>query len=242
MQSQVFDHSGAASSRSIAAVALCAAALCASDARAQVTVGSVRIDVSGGARSSAAARTVLAAIGVADRIARRRRESASARTASAARVLPTAERYLGVPYRWGGTSPKTGFDCSGFVQYVFAKHRTSLPRTSREMASSGTRLRPDWSALQPGDLVMFAEPGERISHVAIYTGKRRIIHASSSGGRVRYDALDTRRGKWFARRLVAARRVLTRGAALVNDLLAQQAVDAVVPTLGLDPPDHAPLP
>ena len=235
MQSQVFGSGIAASSRSAAVAALCAAALCASDARAQVKVGPVEVDVSGVARSSAA-RTVLASIGVADGVVRRRR------TASAARVLPTAEHYLGVPYRWGGTSPKTGFDCSGFVQYVFAKHGTELPRTSREMASSGTRLPPDWSALKPGDLVMFAEPGERISHVAIYAGKRRIIHASSSGRRVRYDALDTKRGKWFARRIVAARRVLTNGASLVNDLLAQHMVDAVAPTLGLDPPDHAPVP
>jgi cell wall-associated NlpC family hydrolase len=236
MQSQVLLHGSAASSRSVAAVALCAAVLCGSTARAQVTVGSIGIDVSGVARSSASARTVLAAIGVVDRVARRRR------TTSAARVLPTAERYLGTPYKWGGTSPKTGFDCSGFVQYVFAKHGTPLPRTSREMASSGKRLRPEWSALQPGDLVMFAEPGERISHVAIYAGKRRIIHASSSGGRVRYDALDTKRGKWFTRRLVAARRVLTHGAALVSDLLAQRAVEAMVRTMELDPPDHAPLP
>jgi cell wall-associated NlpC family hydrolase len=169
----------------------------------------------------------------------RRRERT---TSSAARVLPTAERYLGVPYKWGGTSPTTGFDCSGFVQYVFAKHGTPLPRTSGEMASLGKRLRPEWSALQPGDLVMFAEPGERISHVAIYVGKRRIIHVSSSGGGVRYDALDTKRGKWFARRLVAARRVLTHGAALVSDLLAREAVEAIVPTIGLDAPDHAPLP
>jgi len=220
-------------------MALCAAVLCASEAPAQLKVGSVEI-VTGSARSGATARTVLTAIGVADRITRGR--TTSARTASAARVLPTAERYLGVPYRWGGTSPKTGFDCSGFVQYVFAKHGTRLPRTSREMSSSGTRLQPRWSALEPGDLVLFAEPGKRISHVAIYAGKRRIIHASGSGRRVRYDALDTRRGRWFARRLVSARRVSPRGAALVSDLLARHAVDAVVAKLPLDPPDHAPLP
>jgi hypothetical protein len=89
---------------------------------------------------------------------------------------------------------------------------------------------------------MFAEPGERISHVAIYAGERRIIHASSSGGHVRYDALDTKRGKWFTRRIVAARRVLTHGAALVSDLLAQRAVETRSATLGLDPPDHAPRP
>jgi cell wall-associated NlpC family hydrolase len=208
MQSQCLRNVITVPSRPVAAAALCAAVLCTPRAQAQVSAGSVEIDVAKVARPSAAARTVLAAIG-------------ATRTASASRVLSTAERYLGVPYRWGGTSPRTGFDCSGFVQYVFAKHGTRLPRTSREMASSGRRLRPQWSALAPGDLVLFAEPGERISHVAIYAGSRRIIHASSSGRRVRYDALDTKRGRWFSRRIVAARRVSPRGAALVSDLLGQ---------------------
>jgi cell wall-associated NlpC family hydrolase len=229
MQSQFLRNAIRAPSGPVAAAALCAAVLCTSEAQAQLSVGSVKIDVAGAARSSAAARTVLAAIG-------------ARRATSASRVLPTAERYLGVPYRWGGTSPRTGFDCSGFVQYVFAKHGTRLPRTSREMASSGQRLRPRWSALKPGDLVLFAEPGERISHVAIYAGSRRIIHASSSGRRVRYDALDTKRGRWFTRRIVAARRISPHGAALVSDLLAQRTIDAAVPRLPLDPPDHAPLP
>ena len=229
MQSQFLRNAIRAPSGPVAAAALYAAVLCTSKAQAQLSVGSVKIDVAGAARSSGAARTVLAAIG-------------ARRATSASRVLPTAERYLGVPYRWGGTSPRTGFDCSGFVQYVFAKHGTRLPRTSREMASSGQRLRPKWSALKPGDLVLFAEPGERISHVAIYAGSRRIIHASSSGRRVRYDALDTQRGRWFTRRIVAARRVSPRGAALVSDLLAQRTIDAVVPHVSLDPPDHAPLP
>jgi cell wall-associated NlpC family hydrolase len=229
MQSQSLRTSITAPSGRVAAAALCAAVFCTSQARAQLSVGSVKIDTDGAAWSSATARTILAAIG-------------ATRTRSASRVLPTAERYLGVPYRWGGTSPRTGFDCSGFVQYVFAKHGTRLPRTSREMASSGQRVRPKWSALEPGDLVLFAEPDERISHVAIYAGNRRIIHASSSGRRVRYDALDTKRGRWFTRRIVAARRVSPHGAALVSDLLAQRAIDAVVPRLPLDPPDHAPLP
>ena len=228
MQSQSLRNAITARSARVAAAALCAVALGARQARAQLSVGSVTIDVTGAARSSAAARTVLAAI-------------RATRTTSASRVLPTAERYLGVPYRWGGTSPRTGFDCSGFVQFVFAKHGTRLPRTSREMASSGQRVRPQWSALEPGDLVLFAEPGERISHVAIYAGRGRIIHASSSGRRVRYDALDSKRGRWFSRRMVAARRVTPRGAAVVSDLLAQHTIDAVVPRLPLDPPDHAPI-
>ena len=224
MRPQVFGgHSIAAPSQRIAAAAaLCAVALHGSEARAQLKLGSIRIDVTGAAKPGAIATPT--------------------RNGSAARVLPTAERYLGVPYHWGGTSPRTGFDCSGFVQYVFAKHGTRLPRTSREMASSGRRLRPLWSALQPGDLVMFAEPGKRISHVAIYAGRRRIIHASGSGRRVRYDALDTKRGRWFARRLVAARRVSSGGKALVSDLLARHAADVGIPALRLDPPDKAPPP
>ena len=59
---------------------------------------------------------------------------------TAAAVIPTAERYIGVKYKWGGTSPNTGFDCSGYVQYVFAKHGVKLPRTSRAQASAGARV------------------------------------------------------------------------------------------------------
>src|SRR5262245_9899016 len=106
MQSQSLRNAIMAPSTPVAA-ALCAAVLCATQARSQLSVGSVRIDVAGAARSIAAARMVLGAIG-------------ATRTTSAGRVLPTAERYLGAPYRWSGTSPRTGFDCSGFVQYVFA--------------------------------------------------------------------------------------------------------------------------
>ena len=261
MQWQVVGTRVAATGRPGAAVALCVAALCAAaTAQAQVTVGGVRIDVRGG-DARATAQTVLTAIGAADRAARERRggrATTGRRPGSgdgtaptpapgapaggtAARVLPTAERYLGVPYRWGGTSPRTGFDCSGFVQYVFAKHGTRLPRTSRQQASAGQRLRPSWSALRAGDLVMFARPGERISHVAIYAGRRRIIHATGSGKRVRYDALDTPRGKWFARHLVAARRVSPRGPALVRELLGDELL-GLAPGVALDPPDAAPAP
>lgn len=231
MQSQFMGRRNAAVSHPVAAVALCALLLCATKASAQVAVGPINIDVTGDAGK------VLTAVRVAERVARERRTT----TVSAARVLPTAERYLGVPYRWGGTSPKTGFDCSGFVRYVFAKHGTRLPRTSRQQASSGQRLRPVWSTLRAGDLVLFAEPGRRISHVAIYAGRRRIIHATGSGRRVRYDALDTKRGNWFVRHLVAARRVSPRGASIVSDLLAKDSREALR-LLELDPPDRAPAP
>jgi hypothetical protein len=159
--------------------------------------------------------------------------------ASASRVVPTAERYLGTHYRYGGTSPTAGFDCSGFVQYVFARNSVKLPRTSRQQAKVGTPLRKEWRSLAPGDLVMFAERGASISHVAIYAGKNRIIHSTSSGGGVRYDDLATRRGQWFADRLVAARRVTPDGRGLMLDLVRLLDAATLADT-ALDLGDFAP--
>jgi cell wall-associated NlpC family hydrolase len=158
-------------------------------------------------------------------------------SATAARVLPTADQYVGVKYRWGGTSPNSGFDCSGFTQYVFSKHGVRLPRTSSQQATVGTPLSTDWRHLAAGDLVMFEEGG-RIGHVAIYAGRNRIIHSSSSGGGVRYDDLTTRRGQWYAEHMVAARRVAPDAQGLLVDLAKAFAGVAAQ----LDPPDKAPRP
>ena len=158
-------------------------------------------------------------------------------SASAARLIGTAEEYIGVPYRWGGTSPSTGFDCSGFTQFVFAKQGVRLPRTAHEQAQVGMKLATDWSAVAPGDLVMFEENG-RIGHVAIYAGHNRIIHSSSSGSGVRYDDLGTRRGEWFVDHMVAARRIVPNPQGLLLDL-AKGFANTVEQ---LDGPDHAPKP
>ena len=166
---------------------------------------------------------------------------ATAPAASAARVVPTAERYLGTPYRYGGTSPVTGFDCSGFVQYVFARNKVKLPRTSRQQAKVGKAMPRRFTSLSPGDLVMFADGGEPISHVAIYAGHNRIIHASSSGGAVRYDDLGTRRGKWFVDHMVAARRVTPDGRGLMLDLVRLLDAKSRADT-ALDIGDVAPRP
>jgi cell wall-associated NlpC family hydrolase len=165
--------------------------------------------------------------------------SAPGGTAAAGRVLARADRYVGTRYRWGGTSPTTGFDCSGYVQYVYGHEGVRLPRTSRQQATAGTARPTRWDAAGPGDLVMFAERGAAISHVAFYVGRGRILHASASGGGVRYDDLDTRRGRWYRERLVAVRRVGgTRGPAIARGLLeAMGLTDAP-----LDPPDGAPPP
>jgi cell wall-associated NlpC family hydrolase len=143
-------------------------------------------------------------------------------TRTAAAVIPTAEHYIGVPYKWGGTSPTTGFDCSGYTQYVFAKHGVRLPRTSRAQASAGDRI-VDYKVLRAGDLIMFAESGQPISHVAIFAGRDRILHSSKSGAGVRYDDLSSKRGTWFRNHMVVARRIGTAGQGLgiVRDLVAE---------------------
>jgi cell wall-associated NlpC family hydrolase len=157
-------------------------------------------------------------------------------TASAPRVITTAEDYLGIPYKWGGNTPDEGFDCSGYVKFVFARQGVQLPRTSREQARAGQQVTARVAALRQGDLMLFAERST-ISHVAIYAGGGRIIHSSSSGGGVRYDDLGTRRGQWYVQHMVAARRLTADGRSLVQslDLLTR-------PNIPFDPPDHAPPP
>jgi cell wall-associated NlpC family hydrolase len=114
---------------------------------------------------------------------------------------------LGVRYRYGGETPAAGFDCSGFVQYVFGRNGVNLPRTSRQQATAGRALaaRVD---LKPGDLMLFSSRGGRIDHVAIYVGNNRMLHSSAGAGEVVYDDLTTARGKWYLARYVASRRVL----------------------------------
>jgi len=121
-------------------------------------------------------------------------------------LLRRAMTLMGTPYRWGGSSPDSGFDCSGLVGYVF---RTALgielPRVSREMASDrNNQLIQDRAALAAGDLVFFGRKG-RVDHVGIYVGEGRFLHAPSSGKDVRTDTLLT--GYW-GNKFMQARRVV----------------------------------
>jgi cell wall-associated NlpC family hydrolase len=139
----------------------------------------------------------------------------AARTARAA--VATGDDYVGVPYVWGGSTPR-GFDCSGFVQYVYRENGVGLPRTSRQMAHAGKRIAPAISALRTGDLMLFRGRGGVINHVALYAGNNRILHSSSSGNGVRYDNLSTRRGQYYRSHFAVARRVTENGQSLVESL------------------------
>ena len=104
-------------------------------------------------------------------------------------VLFRAIGLVGTPYRYGGNSPESGFDCSGLVGFVFRDAaELSLPRTTREIASLDAR-KIDRKALTSGDLVFFGAKG-RVNHVGIYVGEGRFVHAPNRGGTVRLDALD----------------------------------------------------
>jgi cell wall-associated NlpC family hydrolase len=126
------------------------------------------------------------------------------------RVLTTASRYLGTRYRLGGTRP-SAFDCSGFVRYVFSRHGVALPRTANEQAATGTSIVVGIDSLEVGDLLFFKTKRGLTSHVAIYAGDGRIIHASSGSRRVRYDDLASPRGRWFIEHLSSVRRVVDVG-------------------------------
>lgn len=117
-------------------------------------------------------------------------------------IVALAEQYLGVPYRYGGNTPREGFDCSGFVRYIFKLKGVQLPRLANHQALQGQAISK--SNLEPGDLVFF-KSGRVVSHVGIYVGGNQFIHAPRTGRVVSYDKLSTR---YFARRYYGARRIL----------------------------------
>lgn len=123
-------------------------------------------------------------------------------------VVQTALAVLGSPYQWGGTA-ENGFDCSGLVQYAYARHGIRLPRTSRAQAQSGAPVAAVFDSLQAGDILTFAaRPGGGVTHVGLYVGDGKFIHSSSTGVKLsRLSSMDPEGAYWIPR-WVGVRRVL----------------------------------
>ncbi len=104
------------------------------------------------------------------------------------KVVSIAAGFLGTPYRYGGASPRKGFDCSGLVFYSFEQLGQKVPRTAADQRKAAERVKRD--DLEPGDLVFFRTSKGRVDHVGIYAGDGRFIHAPNSGSVVSYASLD----------------------------------------------------
>jgi cell wall-associated NlpC family hydrolase len=118
-------------------------------------------------------------------------------------LIEDALQLVGIRYRRGGSSTETGFDCSGFVGYVFREGLgLALPRTSREISRTGEPV--DKNELEPGDLVFFNTMRHAFSHVGIYLGDNQFVHAPRSGRAVRVEDL---RDRYWAKRYNGARRI-----------------------------------
>ena len=111
-------------------------------------------------------------------------------------LVLNAMGFMGIPYKWGGTTPETGFDCSGFVQFVFRQATgVTLPRSSFDQVLYGVSVARE--ELQPGDLVFFNTMRAQFSHVGIYIGENRFIHSPSRGKAV--EIVDISNSYWQKR-------------------------------------------
>jgi cell wall-associated NlpC family hydrolase len=129
-------------------------------------------------------------------------------------VVVGALNMIGVRYRWGGNTPDSGLDCSGFVRYVFQDTLgMALPRRAEEMSRVGEKVR--MSDLKPGDLVFFNTMRRTFSHVGIYIGDNKFVHSPSTGSTIRVDDLDD--GYW-EKRFTGARRIETQFPVKADDL------------------------
>ena len=125
----------------------------------------------------------------------------NAQASSADTLISNAKKYMGTPYRWGGTRPG-GFDCSGYTQYVFRETGVNIPRTTRQQINVGTPVAK--SQLKTGDLVFFNTSGRGVSHVGIYISGGKFIHASTSKGVTIGSIYDP---YYWGKRYIGARRV-----------------------------------
>lgn len=152
-------------------------------------------------------------------------------------ILMNALSLTGVKYKYGGTTPETGLDCSGFVRYVFqqAAHLT-LPRSTRAISQQGQSIPQD--QLQPGDLVFFNTLKNAFSHVGIYLGDGKFVHAPSSGGKVHVADMNDR---YWTKRYNGARRMpVTEQPMIAQPMIAQAAASAPPPPAPVDEPSSLP--
>jgi murein DD-endopeptidase len=119
----------------------------------------------------------------------------------ASKAVVYAREMMGKPYRYAGDTPK-GFDCSGLVKYSYGRAGISLPRDTRAQRRMSVLV--SMRSLREGDLLFFDQEGKKTSHVGLYLGNGRFIHAPSSGGKVRTDSLNA---EFWKKHLVEARRV-----------------------------------
>ena len=184
-------------------------------------------------RMRPAGRTLVAAlvIGVATQAARA--ENAEPLQEKAAEMVMTAMNFLGVPYKRGGSSEASGFDCSGFTRRVFGMTLgLVLPRRVDEQASAPGLVPVQPDELKPGDLVFFNTLKRTFSHVGIYIGEGKFIHSPRSGGEVRIEKMSL---AYWKKRFTGARRVLSATIAPA----AASALDpaSVAPMLQSEAPD-----
>jgi cell wall-associated NlpC family hydrolase len=130
---------------------------------------------------------------------------------------------LGINYKWGGNTPKEGLDCSGLVRYVYKEGwGTELPRSSIEISKFAETIKP--KDLQAGDLVFFNTLRRNYSHVGIYLGENKFIHAPSRGGQVRIESMDVR---YWKKRFDGARRIRDPEEKTVAAALPLQPVEPI---------------
>jgi hypothetical protein len=118
-------------------------------------------------------------------------------------AVAEAKKHLGTPYQWGGSTPQTGFDCSGLVQWAYAKAGIEVPRTSEQQILAPNGKPVDRGHLRPGDLVFFRNAGGDVHHVGISLGGDKFINAPHTGAKVRIDDLNE---SYYAREFAGGRR------------------------------------
>ena len=129
------------------------------------------------------------AIGLALFVATASSAQQTQRTPAADSAVALVRRQLGIRYVLGGTSPERGFDCSGLLQYTMRALGVNLPRTAAEQARAGRAIPRDTSQLRPGDILYFGRAG-RVTHVGMYVGGGRFVHASTGRHRITESQLD----------------------------------------------------